>query len=172
MPSHHTKQTAGPIAVTFAAAALALSASGALAQSPPKRAPGLWETMTVTNAGRSGAKECIDERTDRLVLQLTSVLTCKNTDFKRTADGFQAGAVCAAGGLSVDNRVTVTGDFETWARAEAVTTMVDTGGGAATNRSFSTAIETRRLGDCEPGQIPGDLILPSGKTVHVNPSKR
>jgi hypothetical protein len=147
-------------------------AGGAQAQQPPKRAPGLWETTTITNAGRTGAKECIDAATDRLVLQLTSVLTCRNTDFKRTADGFQAGAVCSSGGLSVDNRITVTGDFETWARAEALTTMsglgVSADGGA---RTFSTAIETRRLGDCEPGQIPGDLILPNGKTVHVNPSR-
>ncbi|RXF73259.1 DUF3617 domain-containing protein [Hansschlegelia zhihuaiae] len=148
-------------------------AGAAHAQQPPKRAPGLWETMTITNAGRSGAKECIDAATDRLVLQLTSVLTCRNTDFKRTADGFQAGAVCSSGGLSVDNRITVTGDFETWARAEALTTMsglgVSADGGGA--RTFSTAIETRRIGDCEPGQIPGDLILPNGKTVHVNPSR-
>lgn len=159
------------LAAGLAAGLIGLPAEHCLAQSPPKRAPGLWETMTITNAGRSGAKECIDAATDRLVLQLTSVLTCKNTDFKRQADGYVAGAVCSSGGLSVDNRVTVTGDFETWARAEALTTMSSKAGEAALNRTFSTAIETRRIGECEPGQIPGDLILPSGKTVHVNPSR-
>lgn len=159
------------LAAGLAVGLLGLPAERGLAQSPPKRAPGLWETMTVTNAGRSGAKECIDAATDRLVLQLTSVLTCKNTDFKQQADGYVAGAVCSSGGLSVDNRVTVTGDFETWARAEALTTMSSKEGDPALNRTFSTAIEARRLGECEPGQVPGDLILPSGKTVHVNPSR-
>lgn len=155
----------------LAAGLLGLLIEPSFAQSPPKRAPGLWETNTITNAGRSGAKECIDAGTDRLVLQLTSVLTCKNTDFKRQGDGYVAGAVCSSGGLSVDNRVTVRGDFETWARAEALTTMTSKAGEAALNRTFSTAVETRRLGECEPGQIPGDLILPNGKTVHVNPSR-
>ena len=158
----------------IALAAVLLAAAPGLASadisSVPKRAPGLWDTITITDAGRTGAKECIDASTDRLVLQLTSVLTCKNTDFRRTADGYAAGAVCSSGGLSVDNKVTVTGDFETYARAEALTTMRSDDAGL--NRTFSTAIETRRLGDCEPGQIPGDLILPNGKVLHVNPSRR
>lgn len=151
---------------------VATSAQAAEYSAVPKRAAGLWETVTITDTGRSGAKECIDASTDRLVLQLTSVLTCRNTDFKRTADGYAAGAVCSSGGLSIDNKVTVTGDFESWARAEALTTMRSEDGDAGLNRSFSTAIETRRLGDCEPGQVPGDLILPNGKTVHVNPTRR
>lgn len=154
------------------AATLATLAGPALAQSVPTRTPGLWETTTVTNAGRTTAKECIDAATDRLVLQLTAVLTCRNTDFKRTADGYQAGARCSAGGMTVDNKITVTGDFDQWARAEALTTMTDVGGDSGLNRTFSTAIEARRLGECQEGQIPGDLILPSGKTVHVNPARR
>lgn len=162
------RRTALAAALLMAAPAVAV----ADISSVPKRAPGLWETMTITDTGRTGAKECIDAATDRLVLQLTSVLTCKNTDFKRTADGYAAGAVCSSGGLSIDNKVTVTGDFETYARAEARTTMRSDDGDAGLNRSFSTAIETRRLGDCEAGQIPGDLVLPNGKTVHVNPSRR
>lgn len=154
------------------AAAVAALASPAAAQSVPTRTPGLWETTTITNAGRTTAKECIDAATDRLVLQLTAVLTCRNTDFKRTADGYQAGARCSAGGMTVDNKITVTGDFDQWARAEALTTMTEGGGDAGLNRTFSTAIEARRIGECEEGQIPGDLILPGGKTVHVNPSRK
>lgn len=150
---------------------VATLAAPAFAQSVPTRTPGLWETTTITNAGRTMAKECIDASTDRLVLQLTSVLTCRNTDFRRTADGYFAGAKCAAGGMTVDNKITVTGDFDQWARAEALTTMSSAGEGGI-NRSFSTAIEARRLGECEEGQIPGDLILPNGKTVHVNPSRK
>lgn len=161
-----------PIARNAALALALAAATPAVAQQVPTRTPGLWETTTITNAGRTTAKECIDAETDRLVLQLTSVLTCRNTDFKRTADGFQAGARCTAGGMTVDNRITVTGDFDTWARAEALTNMVSTNPEAGINRTFSTAIEVRRIGDCEAGQIPGDLILPSGKTVHVNPKRR
>ena len=163
--------------ISACAAASILTLTGVLsapafAQSVPTRTPGLWESTTITNAGRTSARECIDASTDRLILQLTSVLTCRNTDFKRTADGFQAGARCSSGDMTVDNKITVTGDFEQWARAEALTTMTSAESGSGVNRTFSTAIEARRLGDCEAGQIPGDLILPSGKTVHVNPSKR
>ena len=161
-----------PIARNAALALSLAAATPAGAQQVPTRTPGLWETTTITNAGRTTAKECVDAETDRLVLQLTSVLTCRNTDFKRTADGYQAGARCTAGGMTVDNRITVTGDFDTWARAEALTNMVSTDADRGVNRSFSTAIEVRRIGDCEEGQIPGDLILPGGKTVHVNPKRR
>lgn len=157
------------LAVCFLAAALAAPAS---AQSAPTRTPGLWETTTITKKGRTTAKECIDAETDRLVLQLTAVLTCRTTDFKQTTDGYAAGASCTAGGITVDNKITVTGDFDSWARAEAVTTMTSADGDAGSNRVFSTAIEARRLGECKPGQIPGDLILPNGKIVHVNPSRK
>ena len=73
---------------------------------------------------------------------------------------------------AIDRQITVTGDFDSWARAEAITNMASADGDAGVNRSFSTAIETRRLGECDAGQIPGDVILPGGKTIHVNPSAR
>ncbi|WP_020181274.1 DUF3617 family protein [Methylopila sp. M107] len=161
------------IAATATFVAVLSGAGVALAyERVPTRTPGLWESATITNAGRTTVKECVDERTDRLVLQLVAVLTCKNTDFKRTEDGYAAGARCSAGGMTVDNKITVTGDFDQWARAEALTTMTSTDDQSALNRTFSTAIETRRLGDCAEGQIPGDIVLPGGKTVHVNPSNK
>jgi hypothetical protein len=161
------------IAATASCAAVITASVPAVAQSRvPTRAPGLWESATITNSGRTTVKECIDAPTDRLVLQLSAVLTCKNTDFRRTDDGYAAGARCSAGGMTVDNKITVTGDFESYARAEALTTMTSADAGSALNRTFSTAIETRRIGECEEGQIPGDIILPSGKTVHVNPANK
>lgn len=159
-----------PIAVC-AVLAGALLATPALADTPPKRAAGLWETATITNAGRSGARECVDARTDRLVRQATAGLTCRNDDFKRTADGWSAGAKCSSGGMSTDTLVTVTGDFETFARARAVTEMTGLSGDGGT-RSFSTTIEARRIGDCEPGQTPGDIILPNGQIIHVEGAGR
>ncbi len=162
-----------PLILPLAASLLGCALAPALAaERVPTRTPGLWESSTITNAGRTTVKECVDAQTDRLVLQLTAVLTCKNTDFRRTADGFFAGAKCSAGGMTVDNQITVTGDFESWARAEAITNMVSADGDAGVNRTFSTAIETRRIGECDEGQIPGDIVLPGGKTIHVNPSAR
>jgi len=152
----------------FAVLVLVGSAGAAVAASPPKRAPGLWETTTITNAGKSGARECIDAATDRLVRQAMTGQTCRNDDFRETPEGYVAGAICKSGGMTVDNKIVVTGDFETWARAEATSTLTGLEGGG--ERRFSTAIEARRLGECEPGQTPGDVVLPNGTTIHVGPA--
>lgn len=146
----------------------ALGAGPAFAASPPKRAPGLWETATITNAGRTLARECIDASTDRLVRQITSGITCRNDDFTRREEGYVAGAICKSGGMSVDNRIVVSGDFETFATAEATTTMSGLAGEAGP-RTFRTTIEARRVGDCTGDQRPGDVILPNGTVVNVPP---
>jgi hypothetical protein len=162
------RKTIGVGAALSAALGLGLAAGPAAAGSPPKRADGLWEITTSTNAGKSSARECIDRSTDRLVKQALTGQTCRNDDFKQTPEGYAAGAICRTGGMTVDGRVVVTGDFETWARAEATTVMTGLAGEAGP-RTFRTTIDVRRLGDCEPGQVPGDVVLPNGKTIHVAP---
>ncbi|MFD1702481.1 DUF3617 domain-containing protein [Methylopila henanensis] len=157
-------------AVRLAFAGLALAATPAFADRPPTRTPGLWETATITNAGRTMARECIDERTDRIVRQATSGVTCRNDDFKRTADGYAAGAICRSGGMSIDNKVEITGDFATFARVSTTTVMSGLPGEAGP-RTFTSAIEARRLGDCQPDQRPGDVILPNGTVVNVPPAR-
>ncbi|MFD1332011.1 DUF3617 domain-containing protein [Methylopila musalis] len=156
-------------ALLRAAVVAALSAGPAFAASPPKRAPGLWETTTITDAGRTVAKECVDARTDRLTRQIMAGVTCRNDDFKVTAEGYSAGAICSSGGMSIDNKVTLSGDFESFARAENVTVMTGLPGEGG-GRRFYTAIEARRLGDCAPDQRPGDVILPNGTVVNVPPA--
>ena len=152
----------------FALLAVLASTAAAGAASPPKRAPGLWETTTITNAGRSGARECIDAATDRLVRQAMAGQSCRNDDFRDTPEGYVAGAICKAGGMMVDNKIVVTGDFATWARAEATSTLSGLDGGG---RRFSTTIDARRLGDCAPAQKPGDVILPNGTVINVGPAR-
>lgn len=151
------------------AALSALLAAPAAAETPPKRLPGLWETATITDAGRTTARECVDERTDRLIRQAMAGLTCRNDDFNRTAEGLMAGAICRSGGMTIDNKVVVSGDFATFARAEAFTVMTGLASEPGGQRRFRTAIEARRLGDCAPDQRPGDVILPNGKVINVPP---
>lgn len=146
------------------------AAGGVSAATPPKRAPGLWETATITNAGRTVARECIDERTDRLVRQITSGVTCRNDDFTVRDEGYVAGAICRTGGMSVDNKIVVSGDFQSFATAQATTVMSGLAGEAGP-RTFRTTIEARRLGDCTAGQRPGDVILPNGTVVNVPPAR-
>jgi len=149
------------------AGSLALSGA-ALAASPPSRAPGLWETATITDAGRTVAKECVGAGTDRLVRQAMTGLTCRNDDFKRTEDGgYAAGAICRSGPTSIDNKIVVSGDFESFARAEATTVMTGLAGEPGGERRFRTTIEARKLGECAPGQRPGDVILPNGTVISV-----
>ncbi len=156
----------GPIVIAAAGLLACLCAGGAGARSAPTRAPGLWEITTRTGAGSTTGRECVDARTDRLQRQAVAAQSCTDADFKETPEGYVSAAGCKMEGISAQSRVVITGDFETWARAEVSTTLQ-----GSENRSFRTTIETRRIGDCEPGQSPGDLILPNGKVIHVGGAK-
>nr|WP_165455474.1 DUF3617 family protein [Hansschlegelia quercus] len=127
--------------------------------------------MTSTNTGSTKGRECIDEATDRLVYQASTALTCRKLNFQRSADGYLASGNCNSGGMAIEESIAVTGDFTNFAKAETNVSMSGLPGEAAP-RTFRTTIENRRLGDCAPGQQPGDVILPNGEVFHVAPPSR
>jgi hypothetical protein len=148
-----------------------IAAGAARADTVPKRVPGLWETVTSTNTGSTKGRECIDEATDRLVYQASTALTCRKLNFQRSSDGYLASGSCNSGGMAIEESIAVSGDFANFAKAETNVSMSGLPGETAP-RTFRTTIENRRLGDCEPGQQPGDVILPNGDVFHVAPPAR
>lgn len=159
------------IRLACALSLLVLAGGAAHADTVPKRLPGLWETITSTNTGSTKGMECIDEATDRMVYQASTALTCRKLNFERSGDAYVANGSCNSGGMSIQETLTVTGDFANFARAETNISMAGLPGEAAP-RTFRTTIDNRRLGDCQPGQVPGDMIMPNGEVLHVSPAPK
>lgn len=160
-----------PTAVAMLAAMIA-AATPVLADDLPTRRPGLWETTTITKKGRVSARQCVDRTSDRFAYSAMRSQNCTDNRLRDVGDGsYLAEATCKRETFTAQGRVSITGDFQTSARAESTTTMTGLPG-EASPMVVTTTVETRYLGDCGPGQSPGDMIMPNGQIVHVPSIKR
>ena len=151
-------------------AIVAASALPALAADQlPTRANGLWESTTTGPDGKTSAKQCVGEGTDAAaVAAFGGGKACAKNVVTKTADGWASESECAVGPVTAKSKGAFTGDFKTSVRTELETTLTGVPGqDAATPRK--TVIEAKRLGDCEAGQNPGDIILSDGKVVRMPP---
>ena len=60
---------------------------------------------------------------------------------------------------TVTSHAEITGDFDS---AYVVTTEAKSDKGPEQLRDTTTRIEAKWLGDCKPGQKPGDVVMPGG----------
>ncbi len=150
----------------LAAALAALAVAGpAAADELPTRKAGLWESKTMGKDGETVARQCVDASTDKLA-QAAAPDACDKTIVTKTAEGYTVATNCKVGDVTAKGGGVITGDFETTVRMETSTTMTGIPG-LKEPLTLKTVIENRRLGDCEPGQKPGDIILSDGKVVRT-----
>lgn len=153
-----------------APAALALLiACPALAESLPQRKPGLWETRSVGEQGEMVVRQCVGPGTDGTLAGSMAGGTCSKTLVTRTATGYAVETECAMGPIKASGSSLVTGDFETAIRTEGTTRLTGMPGQPAPVER-KLVVEARRLGDCGPGQKPGDIVGPDGKVVSTPPA--
>lgn len=150
--------------IVLAGAIAALSSLPALAVELPQRKPGLWESKSTTAEGETVAKQCVGEGTDKAAVGVMTGKACAKNEVTKTADGYAVETECAMGPIKAAGKGTITGDFESLVRTETVTVLTGAPGQSGPIER-KTVIEARRLGDCEAGQKPGDIILPDGKVV-------
>ena len=137
--------------------AIALLAAGtALAEELPQRKPGLWESKS-TGVGPD---------TDRALVGSMAGGTCSKMLVTKTATGYAVETECAMGPVKASGSSVVTGDFETVVRTEGTTRLTGMPGQPAPVER-KLVVEARRLGDCAPGQKPGDVIMPDGKVISM-----
>ncbi|MFD1333526.1 DUF3617 domain-containing protein [Methylopila musalis] len=135
------------------------------AEEIPARAPGLWESVSRTEDGVTTARQCIDATTDRKARETTAgAVSCTKNEVTRTADGYATETLCKVGPLTAEGRGRITGDFTTSVTIETTTTLTGLPD-AAGPTVRKTVIENRRVGDCGPGQKPGDIILEDGSVA-------
>ena len=148
-------------------AIVALSALPAAADQLPTRANGLWESTTTGPDGTTTAKQCVGDGTDAAsVAAFGGGKACAKNVVTKTADGWSTESECTVGPVTAKSKGAFTGDFKTSVRTELETTLTGVPGQSGPTPRKSV-IEARRLGDCEPGQNPGDIILSDGKVVKM-----
>lgn len=161
-------------ALGCAALALVLS-SAAMADELPLRKPGLWQ-MKLVHKG-SGLPElsmqhCTDATTDREMNNMVSPMAkqiCSKQEVRKTATGYVADSVCSINGGTMTSHSEITGDFNS---AYTIVTTSHSDKGLLNLRDITTRIEGRWLGDCKPGQKPGDIVMPGGFKLNVHDAQK
>jgi hypothetical protein len=138
----------------------------AWAEDMPQRKPGLWESRSVGEQGEMVAKQCVGPGTDRSLVGSMAGGSCSKMLVTKTATGYAVETECAMGPIKASGSSVVTGDFETTVRTEGTTKLTGMPGQPAPVER-KLVVEAKRLGDCGPGQKPGDIIMPDGKVISM-----
>ncbi|WP_024507627.1 DUF3617 family protein [Bradyrhizobium sp. ARR65] len=163
------------VPVCLGGGALALLLSVAHAEDLPLRKPGLWEMKLVRNG--SGLPEltmqhCTDAATDKDMNNTVSPMAkqiCSKQDVQKTANGYVADSVCSVGGGTLTSHSEITGGFDS---AYTIVTTSHSDKGVANLRDLTTRIEGKWLGECKPGQKPGDIVMPGGFKLNVRDAEK
>jgi hypothetical protein len=166
----------GSAAAPAATAAPAAPASGPISlQNLPHRRPGLWRQTMVMEGMPQGMPEtqlCIDAPSEAkmsLMGQQVSREHCETPQFSRNLDGsITFSSTCDFGGAAgkTVSHGTISGDFNS-----SYTTVIDSthsgGAGSEANSTHKMTITSTRIGECQPGQKGGDMIMPGGRTMNL-----
>lgn len=153
-------------AVAIAVAASVLGAVPACADELPQRKPGLWESKSTSVEGETSAKQCVGAGTDRAMVGGMAGAACSKMEVTKTGTGYAVATECAIGQIKAVGSSLVTGDFQTSVRTEGTTKLTGMPGQAGMVER-KLVVEARRVGDCGPGQKPGDIIMPDGKVISM-----
>src|SRR5215475_11238624 len=154
---------------------LALLACAAGAEELPTRKAGLWEMKIVKTGSKlpdMAMQHCTDPTTDREMNNSVSPLAkqiCSKQDVVKTATGYVTDSVCSVSGVSMTSHSEITGDFNS---AYTVSTKAHMDKGPEQLRDTTTKIDAKWLGDCKPGQKPGDIVMPGGFKLNVKDAEK
>lgn len=153
-------------AVAITVAASVLATIPAFAEELPQRKSGLWETKSTSAEGETVAKQCVGPGTDRAMLGGMTGGACSKVEVKRTGTGYTVATECMVGQIKAVGSSVVTGDFQATVRTEGTTKFTGMPGQpGAVERKL--VVEAKRVGECGPGQKPGDVILPDGRVISM-----
>jgi len=163
---------ASPV-TALAVAGFALAAAGWSidVDAHPKRRPGLWEVRSAgaDALGMPATRFCVGDDTDSELAHLDRASgprgSCSLGTFVRTGDAWVAESVCREGRSTVVSRAVASGDFQTEYRIDTLVSQGASGPGG--RREDREAVVARWLGPCEPGQRPGDLVIPGMGTLNM-----
>ena len=163
------------LSVSLGACLLAL-AGPARADDLPTRKAGLWEMKIVKVGGlvpEMTMQHCTDSTTDKEMNNSVSPIAkqiCTKQDVRKTATGYVTDSVCAVAGVSMTTHAEIVGDFNSGYTVTS-TTHSDKG---PTGKPLdaTTKIEAKWMGDCKPGQKPGDIVMPGNFKLNVKDAEK
>jgi hypothetical protein len=166
----------GLLSLGICGGALTLSITAAVAVELPTRKAGLWEMKIVKTGSKlpdMTMKHCTDPTTDKEMNNSVSPLAkqiCSKQDVVKTATGFVSDSVCTVAGVSMTTHAEIVGDFDS---GYTVTSNTHSDKGPTGNPlDTTTTIEAKWVGDCEPGQKPGDIVMPGGFKLNVKDAEK
>ena len=129
---------------------------------PPRRKSGLWDFRMTNQYGKgaTSVQQCVDEKTDDLMKSETQSgdkLSCSKNDLRKEGDTVISESICKLNGSTAKTRAVFTGRFDSAYKADIKSTYEPPMAGM---RESSTVIEAKWLGPCQPGQKPGDIMIP------------
>jgi Protein of unknown function (DUF3617) len=156
--------------LVFAVALLA-AAVAARADDFPKLKAGLWETTTSSTRRDNTTPQmttlCLDDSVQKEMYRMSPGMMssmCSKHEIKTVGGKVTSEAVCDLGGTKMQSKsvMTFTGNsaYRTEAHATFDPPMMGT-------KESTTIIEGKHVGPCKPGQQPGDMTLPNGKTMNI-----
>ena len=151
-------------------AAASLLSAPAFAQDYPKLRPGLWDlTKSSDRPNDPGQRTsiCLDESLQKEMYQsgLGAMSgMCSKHEFHLKGSRGDAEFICNMGANTMHSKSVMTIDGDTAYRTEIDTTFEPPLNGQAHTHSTLVA---RHTGACKPGQRPGDMILPNGRSINM-----
>ena len=162
-------------ALLIIVAAAMLTAAPAFALDMPTRKAGLWEIKMAfegRNLPAQVIRQCVDAATDKLMNANFGGSTqdaCSKKDIKNSGGTMTVDSVCKFGEVTSTSHAVVTGSFDSAYTVNVTTTRQ--GGpampGVAPGAASHMTIESKRLGACEAGQKPGDIIMGNGIKMNI-----
>jgi len=148
----------------------ALVGAPVVAQDYPKLKSGLWE---MERSGNGGAPQmnrmtmCLDATVQKQMFDMgagTMQGMCSKHEFKMSGNRGTGDFICDFGGSRMHSTSTMAMTGDSSYRTEIHTTYEPPFMG---QKESTTILTARHVGECKPGQRPGDMVLPNGQTMNV-----
>ena len=116
--------------------------------------------------GMGAIQHCIDQNSDNLMQQGADKTKqqCSVMDINQSGNKITVHSVCKMDTTTTTMDAVFTGAFESAYRADIKTRFNPRLHGMAESKM---TIEAKWLGACQPGQKPGDVVMPGGGTVNL-----
>jgi hypothetical protein len=95
---------------------------------------------------------------------------CTKQDVQKTATGYVTDSVCSVAGVSMTTHADIVGDFNSG--YTLTSTSHSDKGPTGKPLDATTKIEAKWVGDCKPGQKPGDIVMPGGFKLNVKDAEK
>lgn len=138
----------------------------------PKRKPGLWEVSIVAEGYPPQiVKQCTDEATEQKMMKMGTDLAgqigveCSKNTTEKNGSQYVAESDCMMGKTRMISKSVFSGDFQSQYSGDVTASYEPPLMGQAGGK---TKITAKRLGECEAGQVPGDVVMANGMKMNVN----